>query len=192
MKCLGIDQIYLYLEKELSSEEKNKIEEHLSVCLKCKNAFEERSLLLQAADSLPLWQPPPDFTQQVMAKIYPDKVTLREWLTAVAVGFSSVIAALFAFFMITGQNLMTFLHSSSHILWNSVKNVALIFAKLFKLASLLINIIGQLAGYILENFARLTSLISPEIQIIIITFSIILFTSIIIGIRRKILIGEKS
>ncbi|UCC40438.1 MAG: zf-HC2 domain-containing protein [Candidatus Aminicenantes bacterium] len=192
MKCLGIDQIYLYLEKELSSEEKNKIEEHLAVCLKCKNAFEERSLLLEASDSLPLWQPPPDFTQQVMARIYPDKVTLREWLTALAVGFSSVIAALFAFFMITGQNLMTFLISSSHTLWNSVKNVALIFTKLFKLASLLINIIGQLAGYILENFARLTSLISPEIQIIIITFSIILFTSIIIGIRRKILIGEKS
>jgi len=36
MKCLGIDQIYLYLEKELPSEENKKIEEHIATCLKCK------------------------------------------------------------------------------------------------------------------------------------------------------------
>lgn len=99
MKCLGIDQVYSYLEKELSSEENKKIEEHLATCLKCKKALEERSLLLQAADSLPLWQIPPDFTQQVMARVYPDKVTLRQWLTAVAVGTSSIVATLLAFFI---------------------------------------------------------------------------------------------
>lgn len=192
MKCLGIDQIYSYLEKELSSEENNKIEEHLATCLKCKNVLEERSFLLQAADSLPLWQMPPDFTQQVMARIFPEKVTLREWLTAVAVGTSSIIAALLAFFILTGQNLTTFLSSITHTLWNSVKNIALIFVKLFKIASLLITVARQLVEHLFENFARLTTLISPEVQIIVITFSILLFTFLILGIRRKILIGEKS
>lgn len=192
MKCLGIDQVYSYLEKELSSEENKKIEEHLATCLKCKNILEERSLLLRAADSLSLWQMPPDFTQQVMARIYPDKVTVREWLTAVAVGTSSIVATLLAFFILTGQNLTTFLSSITHTLWNLVRNIAIIFVKLFKIASLLITVARQLAEYLFENFARLTTLISPEVQIIIITFSILLFTFLILGIRRKILIGEKS
>jgi len=192
MKCLGIDQVYSYLEKELSSEENKKIEEHLATCLKCKNALEERSLLLQAADSLPLWQIPPDFTQQVMARVYPDKVTLRQWLTAVAVGTSSIVATLLAFFILTGQNLTTFLSSITHTLWNLVRNIAIIFIKLFKIASLLITVARQLVEHLFENFARLTTLIRPEVQISIITFSILLFTFLILGIRRKNLIGEKS
>ncbi|MEE9390533.1 MAG: zf-HC2 domain-containing protein [Candidatus Aminicenantaceae bacterium] len=192
MKCLGIDQVYSYLEKELSSEENKKIEEHLATCLKCKKALEERSLLLQAADSLPLWQIPPDFTQQVMARVYPDKVTLRQWLTAVAVGTSSIVATLLAFFIFTGQNLTTFLSGITHTLWNLVRNIAIIFIKLFKIASLLITVARQLVEHLFENFARLTTLISPEVQISIITFSILLFTFLILGIRRKILIGEKS
>lgn len=192
MKCLGIDQVYSYLEKELSSEENKKIEEHLATCLKCKNALEERSLFVQAADSLPLWQIPPDFTQQVMARVYPDKVTLRQWLTAVAVGTSSIVATLLAFFIFTGQNLTTFLSSITHTLWNLVRNIAIIFIKLFKIASLLITVARQLVEHLFENFARLTTLISPEVQISIITFSILLFTFLILGIRRKILIGEKS
>lgn len=192
MKCLGIDQVYSYLEKELSSEENKKIEEHLATCLKCKKALEERSLLLQAADSLPLWQIPPDFTQQVMARVYPDKVTLRQWLTAVAVGTSLIVATLLAFFIFTGQNLTTFLSGITHTLWNLVRNIAIIFIKLFKIASLLITVARQLVEHLFENFARLTTLISPEVQISIITFSILLFTFLILGIRRKILIGEKS
>ncbi len=192
MKCLGIDQVYSYLEKELSSEENKKIEEHLATCLKCKNALEERSLFVQAADSLPLWQIPPDFTQQVMARVYPDKVTLRQWLTAVAVGTSSIVATLLAFFIFTGQNLTTFLSGITHTLWNLVRNIAIIFIKLFKIASLLITVARQLVEHLFENFARLTTLISPEVQISIITFSILLFTFLILGIRRKILIGEKS
>jgi len=192
MKCLGIDQVYSYLEKELSSEENKKIEEHLATCLKCKKALEERSLLFQAADSLPLWQIPPDFTQQVMARVYPDKVTLRQWLTAVAVGTSSIVATLLAFFIFTGQNLTTFLSGITHTLWNLVRNIAIIFIKLFKIASLLITVARQLVEHLFENFARLTTLISPEVQISIITFSILLFTFLILGIRRKILIGEKS
>ena len=192
MRCLGIDQIYLYLEKELASEENKKIEEHINACLKCKNALEERSLLVRAADCLPLWQVPPDFSQQVMTRIFPAKVTLREWLTAVAVGFSSIIGTLLAFFMLTGQNLTTFLSNVSHTLWNSLRNIVLIFVKLFKLASLLINVIQQFAGYLFDNFARLATLIRPEVQIIIVTFSIILVVSLILGIKRKILIGEKS
>lgn len=62
MNCLRINQIYLYLEGELSPAENKSIEEHLSSCLICKKAVKERKLLLQASRSLPLWNTPPDFS----------------------------------------------------------------------------------------------------------------------------------
>ena len=191
MKCLNIEQIYLYIEKELSLGENKKIEEHLIICPKCKKAFEERRLLLQATESLPLWQTPPDFTQQVMARIFPAKVSLKAWLGAVSTGFVSLILALFIFFLATGQNLSSLALSFYDTILNLIRDFSPIFVKLIKLASLFVKILQQLAEYIIKGFTLLTTIISPEIQIIIITITIILIVSSIYGIRKKLLVGEK-
>ncbi len=191
MKCLNIEQIYLYIEKELSPGENKKIEEHLTICPKCKKALEERRLLLQATESLPLWQTPPDFTQQVMARIFPAKVSLKAWLGAVSTGFVSLILALFIFFLATGQNLSSLALSFYDTILNFIKNLSPIFVKLIKLASLFVKILQQLSEYIIKGFTLLTTIISPEIQIIIITVTIILIASSIYGIRKKLLVGEK-
>lgn len=191
MKCLNIEQIYLYIEKELSLGENKKIEEHLTICPKCKKALEERRLLLQATESLPLWQTPPDFTQQVMARIFPAKVSLKAWLGAVSTGFVSLILALFIFFLATGQNLSSLALSFYDTILNLIRNFSPIFVKLIKLASLFVKILQQLAEYIIKGFTLLTTIISPEIQIIIITITIILIASSIYGIRKKLLVGEK-
>jgi len=192
MKCLNIEQIYLYLEKELSLGENKKIEEHLTICPKCKKALEERRLLLQATESLPLWQTPPDFTQQVMARIFPAKVSLKAWLGAVSTGFVSLILALFIFFLATGQNLSSLALSFYDTILNLIRNFSPIFVKLIKLASLFLKILQQLAEYIIKGFTLLTTIISPEIQIIIITITTILIASSIYGIRKKLLVGEKA
>ena len=191
MKCLNIEQIYLYIEKELSLGENKKIEEHLTICPKCKKALEERRLLLQATESLPLWQTPPDFTQQVMARIFPAKVSLKAWLGAVSTGFVSLILALFIFFLATGQNLSSLALSFYDTILNLIRNFSPIFVKLIKLASLFVKILQQLSEYIIKGFTLLTTIISPEIQIIIITITIILTASSIYGIRKKLLVGEK-
>jgi len=191
MKCLNIEQIYLYIEKELSLGENKKIEEHLTICPKCKKALEERRLLLQATESLPLWQTPPDFTQQVMARIFPAKVSLKAWLGAVSTGFVSLILALFIFFLATGQNLSSLALSFYDTILNLIRNFSPIFVKLIKLASLFVKILQQLSEYIIKGFTLLTTIISPEIQIIIITITIILIAPSIYGIRKKLLVGEK-
>lgn len=191
MKCLNIEQIYLYIEKELSLGENKKIEEHLTICPKCKKALEERRLLLQATESLPLWQTPPDFTQQVMARIFPAKVSLKAWLGAVSTGFVSLILALFIFFLATGQNLSSLALSFYDTILNLIRDFSPTFVKLIKLASLFVKILQQLAEYIIKGFTLLTTIISPEIQIIIITITIILIASSIYGIRKKLLVGEK-
>lgn len=192
MKCLSIEQIYLYIEKELSLSESKKIEEHLATCRKCKSALEERRPLLQASASLPLWQTPPDFTQQVMARIFPIKVPLSSWLTAAYAGLGSISLAIFILFLVTGQNFSTFLTGLNHSLWNFVRNLSPVFVKLFKLASLFVRALQQFFEYIIKAFASLTTIISPQVQIIIITLAIVLIAFSIYGIKRKILIGEKA
>lgn len=192
MKCLSIEKVYLYIEKELSEAENKKIEEHLTTCPKCQRALEERNLLLQAAESLPLWQPPPDFTQQVMAKIFPTKVPISSWIKAISAGFTSIILALFIFLLASGQNLSGLLISFNQILWNLIKNFALLFVKIFKLSTLLIKVIQQFFGFLINGFTSLTAIISPQVQIIIIAISIIVILTLIFGIKRKLFIGERT
>ncbi len=191
MKCLSIEQIYLYIEKELSPGENKKIEEHMSTCQKCKNALEERKPLLQAAESLPLWETPADFTQKVMARIFPPRVPISAWLTAAYVGSGTIILAIFSLFLVAGRDFSGFLTSLNHGLWNFIKNISPFFVKLFKVASVFVKVLQQLFGYIIKAFASLTTIISPEVQLIIITIAIILIAFSIYGIKRKILIGEE-
>jgi len=192
MKCLSLEQIYLYIEKEVSPSESNKIEKHLATCRKCRNALEERRSLLKASESLPLWQTPPDFTQQVMARIFPIRVPISAWLTAAYAGLGSISLAIFILFLVTGQNFSNLLTSLNHSLLNFIKNTSPVFVKLFKIASLFVKALQQLFEYIIKAFAAFTTIISPQVQIIIITIAIILIAFSIYGIKRKILIGEKA
>ncbi len=192
MKCLSIEQIYLFMEKELPLSENKKIEEHLATCRKCKNALEERRHLLQASENLPLWQTPPDFTQQVMASIFPIRVPLSAWLTVAYAGFGSIILAIFFLFLVIGQNFSSLFTSLNHSLWSFVRNLSPVFVKLLKVASLFVKALQQFFEYIIKAFASLTTIINPQVQIIIITITIILIAFSIYGIKRKILIGEKA
>jgi len=191
MNCVRIEQIYLYLEKELPPSESKKIEEHLSSCLKCSKALEERRLFLRAAEGLPAFDVPPDFTQKVMAKIFPAEVSLFGWLAALAAAFSSMIVALLIFVLVINQNLPRFLLSFTHTLGNSIKNIALVFVKFYKLASLYFKLLQQFSQELLKGLSLLTTIISPEVQIIIITITLILVFSFAYGVRRKFFAGEE-
>jgi hypothetical protein len=192
MNCVRIEQIYLYLEKELPPSESKKIEEHLSSCLKCSKALEERRLLLRAAESLPAFNVPPDFTQKVMAKIFPPEVSLFGWLAALAAAFSSMIVALLIFVLIINQSLPRFLLSFTHTLGNSIKNIALVFVKFYKFVSLAFKLLQQFSQELFKGLSLLTTIISPEVQIIIITITLILVFSFAYGVRRKFFAGEKQ
>lgn len=192
MRCLRVDEIYLYLEKELSPSEHKKIEEHLAFCSKCKNTVEERKILVQASETLPLWETPPGFTRQVMAQIFPVKISIRSWVTATAAGFSSIILMLLAFFLISGENLADLLIGLGHWLLSLLRNISVLLVKLFKLASLLIKIILQFSRLLFDGYTHLTTILSPEVQIILITLTLILSAILIYGVRRKLMIGEKA
>lgn len=192
MRCLRIEQIYLYLEKELSPAEEKEIHKHLAACPKCKKAVEERNLLHQAAESLPLWKTPPDFTQQVMARIFPERVSPLAWLGAVASGFASMILAVVLFALVTGQSLSSLIFNIYHTGLDFVKNLSPLFVKILKVVSLFVKILQQLGELLIKGLTLLTTIISPQVQIILIAIAIIFIVSSIYGIRRKLLIGEKA
>jgi predicted anti-sigma-YlaC factor YlaD len=192
MKCLSVEQIYLYIEKELSPSENKKIDEHLATCPKCKKALDERRSLVQASENLPLWKTPPYFTQQVMARIFPIRVPLYAWLTAAYAGLGSITLAIFILFLATSQNFSSLLTTLNRNLLNLVRNLSPFSVKLFKVLSLFVKALQQFFGYIIKAFASFTTIISPQVQIIIITIAIILIVFSVYGIKRKILIGEKA
>lgn len=192
MKCLSIEQVYLYLENELSASEKRGVEQHLASCQKCKNAFEERNLLQRAAESLPIWSTPPGFTRQVMDRIFPAKIPLLSWIGAVSAGLASIVLAFTAWTLVTGQNVADVLLSINHTLLNYVKNLVPLLVKIFKLASLGLKVFHQFSQYLFKLITWMTTIVSPQIQVVILAVTAILITFFIFGMRRKILFGEKT
>jgi len=191
MSCLRVDQIYLFLEKELSSAEVRNIKEHLSSCPKCKKAVEERRMLLKASESLPMLEAPPDFTRQVMRKISPKKISFRSLLAVEAAGFSAGAIMIFAFFLLTEQSLLSIVVGFNHVLRSFVTNLSVVSAKLVKLVSIFAEIIFLLFKYIFKGFFFLTAIPSSEVQMVLIFITLILSFSLLYGVR-KILTGEKT
>ncbi|MFC2169143.1 anti-sigma factor family protein [Acidobacteriota bacterium] len=192
MKCLQIDQIYLYLENELPASDVKKIDTHLSSCTKCRQAVEERRFLLEAAENLPVLETPSDFSRQVMARIFPEKAAFRIWQTAVVAVFSSATLTILAFIGLSGQNLPDFLVSILHALITHLRTLSLFLAKIAKLTSIALKIFLQFTEFLIKGFARLTSIISPEAQIFLFTLTVILFFSFLYGMRRIFLFGVKA
>jgi hypothetical protein len=192
MKCLSVEQIYLYIENELSPAQNREIKEHLAICQKCRDAFEERKLLDRAAKSLPLWELPPEFTRQVMARISPVKTLPSAWIKTATAALASISVALLVVYLATGQNLSTLVFGLNHSLWNYVRNFLPALLKIFKLASLIFEVIQQFAGYLLKLFSWLKALTTFQVQLTISIIGVISIAIFIYGIKRIVLIGEKT
>jgi len=192
MGCLTIAQIYLFIENELAADEVRKIQKHLSTCTKCQNAVEERRILVQAANTLPQFELPPDFTERVMARIFPSRIPLRVWIRATAGGLSALTFAFFLFYVLSGKNLADLFVSINKFLLPTLRTLSTGIVKAFKLLWHLINIIAQFFDFVLKGFGKLTTILSPEIQIGFITLTLIASTLIFLTVRKKLMFGEKA
>ena len=192
MSCLHIDQIYLYLERLLPPSEIKKLKEHLDSCLKCREAVEERKLLLQASKTLPLLETPPYFTSEVMARIFPPKNTLAVWLTTVAVSFLSIVLAFALYFILTGENSINLAIRLGDFLLDALRGTSVFFIKIAKLIILLGKITFQFINFLTSIFFHLTKIITPEGQIILAVLSLILFISLFWGVKKKLITGVKA
>ncbi|MCJ7583101.1 MAG: zf-HC2 domain-containing protein [Candidatus Aminicenantes bacterium] len=192
MGCLTISQIYLYIENELASDEIRKIKNHLSWCAKCRDMVEERRVLVQAAETLPQFKLPPNFTEQVMANIFPSRIPFRVWIRATAGGLSAMIFAFFLFYIFSGKNLADLFISINKFSLPALRTLSTGIVKTFKLLWYLIKIIAQFFDFALKSFGKLTTILSPEIQIGIVTLTLIASTLIFLTVRKKLMFGEKA
>ena len=192
MNCLRIDQVYLFLEGELSPKEQRSIRDHISSCEKCHNAVEERRLLIEASQSLPAWETPQDFTQRVLAHIFPKRIAFRDWIITATIGLSSAVLAFFVVYLISGQNLADLFINLNRTVLNLFQNIVVVLVKTAKLISVGIQVIFKIGSLILKGFASLTTIMSPELQIGFIALTVAFIALLLFGAKRKLLAGEKA
>jgi anti-sigma factor RsiW len=191
MNCLRIDQIYLYLEGELSAAEISAVEKHLHSCPLCQNAMEERRLLLKAADNIPLMDPPPLFTQQVMSRILLQRISLRAAVLAVTSAFTSAAALLMTLFLLSGQSVANMLVGLNQSTMAVVRNIVVGGAKVIKVVALVFKLIYQFSEFIGEGLGHLTGILSPEFQVMIISVTLLSTMFLYLVVKRKISTGDK-
>lgn len=191
MNCPPVHQIYLFLEHEMHPSEALRFEKHLFQCPGCREAVAERRILLQAYESLPPLQPPPDFTNMVMSRIFPQKISWKKNLLTATAGSSVIFIALLFVFLRSGQNLFDFLVSLNQSTLNMTKNITVLGAKFIKITSLIVSIIYQFAGFLLSGLIRLTTILSIESQIIGSLITLILTCILLYSVKKRFLVGEK-
>ncbi|MFC2160269.1 anti-sigma factor family protein [Acidobacteriota bacterium] len=192
MECLNISQIYHFIENELASDENRKIKKHLRTCTKCRKAVEERRVLVHAANSLPPFELPSNFTQQVMANVFPSRIPFRVWVRAFAGGLSAMIFAFSLFYVFSGKNLADLFVSVNKFFLPVVRTLSTEVVKAAKLIWYLIKIIFQFFDFALKGFGKIMTILSPEVQIAIVTVTLIFSAFIFLTLRKKLMIGENA
>jgi len=145
---------------------------------------------MEAAESLPPLQVPSDFTQQIMARIFPQKSQIGLWIAALATGFSLVVAIFLAAFLQSDLSLAGTFIQLNRSLWSFVSHLSVFFIKLIKIISLAFNLLVQLSSYIYRALTSMTSVIGIEVQITLVVLTILLSVTAVYGVRRKIWSGE--
>lgn len=191
MSCLRVDEVYSYLEGELSSGATRMIEDHLDSCPRCREAVEERRILAHAADSLPRLEAPSDFSQRVMAAIFPAKILLLSWLGGLGFWLSSVLLFLTVFLMTTGRDGVRFLFHLNENLWAALKNAALFFARLAALLSAFSTLLEQIGEGLLKTASAVTGLPGAPVAFLVLGLTILFLFGLIFGAGKRYLFGEK-
>lgn len=192
MNCLRVDQIYLYLEGELSPKENRSIKAHISSCEKCKKAVKERELLVQASQSLPAWEVPPDLAQRVLANILPKRIALRDWVVTAALSLSSAVLAFFLVYLVSGQTLADLFINLNRTALNLFQNIVVLSVRAAKVISVGVQIILKIVSLIIKGLGSLTTILGPELQIGLILLTVVITALLFFGVKRKLLAGEKA
>ncbi len=189
MSCLKIRDLYDFLEGGLSPRQAGRIEEHLRVCRKCRQAAEERRLIAEAASSLPSIEVPEDFAARVMSRIAPAGARKPVWLVGLA-AVTSILTLISAILIASGKSALEFLGGASHAFWEFVKSAAVLVAKLAAVLPILGKILRSLFEAGSKSLNVLTSLVHPGLQVFIVLLALGVLATLFLGMRKKLSIGD--
>ena len=191
MNCLRPEEIHRYLEDEMEFSEARNVKRHLAACGKCREAFEEREILMKAVHGMPDIEIPGDFAVRIMERVPHAKEPALGWLAAFLVGVPVSVGAGFIYLLASGQSLAHDMVGGGKNMWSGLKDATLFFVKLMKLAGIAIHLFVQFAGRIFETIANFAHHVDPAALgggMVILLAATTLF---VFGIRKKIYPGEE-
>jgi uncharacterized C2H2 Zn-finger protein len=191
MKCINPSEIYLFMEEELSDQRETEIKAHLDSCPKCRKSFEQRKVMLQAINKIPLYKAPPGFSRQVMSRIKPIRSSSSERLQAGAAGVAFISILSFIFLAFSKQGLTEFSVNLFQSLIHSSQDALVISIKFIKSLSVFINMFIQLIGLFIKKILTVIPVASTEIQILTLLFSILIAVMILFSLKQKFILGDK-
>jgi hypothetical protein len=153
--------------------------------------LEDRKGMMQAVQDLPPLDMPADFTEQVMAKVFPRRSPVKIWIAGLATAFSLMMFIFLAIFLQSDLSFSSTFVSLNSSLWAFVKNLSVFTIKLIKIVSVIFGILIQFLSFVVKTLGSLATLIRPEFQIFLILLTIILSLSALYMMRRKIWTGDK-
>ncbi len=192
MNCLNAADVYRFLEDDLLPEQKRRFRQHLASCAKCRKALEDRRLLIEAAESLPSWEVPSEFAGRITARLFPRKTTARDWLTALAVGFSAAAGVFIMLGLFGGHDPARLFVEFNHSALSLGQDAFLFLIKTVKVLSLGLEILFRLLSAAAEAFLHMTGLVRPEIQAAAIIVSVVFALLLAAAAKKKSAIEEIS
>ena len=190
--CRNVEMLYLYLEGELDPAERRGLEAHLEACPACREALAERRLLHEAFTSLPPFEVPPDFALSVMDRLPEPAEAKARWLAPLVAGTASLVVGLLGFYILTGESLSDVLVAVSRSFSSGFGRLLPLFAKLLKVASLLLNIASGFLTMLGKGLVALLSSLGTEGIGLILGLGLLLSLLLFLGAKRLLSSGEKA
>jgi len=190
--CRNAESFYLYLEGELGPAERRGLEAHLEACPACREALAERRLLHEAFISLPPFEVPPDFALSVMDRLPEPAEAKARWLAPLVAGTASLVVGLLGFYILTGESLSDVLVAVSRSFSSGFGRLLPLFAKLLKVASLLLDIASGFVTMLGKGLVALLSSLGTEGIGLILGLGLLLSLLLFFGAKRLLSSGEKA
>jgi predicted anti-sigma-YlaC factor YlaD len=193
MNCLRLEQIYLYIEGELEPAERRLVERHLDLCPGCRRAVEERTVLHEAALTLPPVEVPPDFSSRVLDRIPAWSPAPLARLMVFAAAAGSFFLVVLGMVLVTGRSLPVILAFAIRSFGDFLGRSATALGK-----GLEVLVTGfKIAGGFLGGFWKVLEAVShsffrPETVAPAIALGLVLTTLLILGMKRFLFTGEKQ
>jgi predicted anti-sigma-YlaC factor YlaD len=182
----------LYLEGELDSAERRRIEEHLAACPSCRRVLEERRVIDLAAAGLPPIAVPPDFARAVLDRLPHEPRPAFGWLASLATAMSLLLAGLLGYHLLTGESLAGVLVSVGRSVVSFFGLAVPLLAKVLELGKVFIRLARDFGAALWGGLQTVSSLLRPEILGLILALAFILLFLVVFGVRKIVSLGEKS
>jgi len=166
MSCLKNEEIYAFIEGELSERDGRRLEAHAAGCAGCGAALEDRRAFLAAAESLPSLNVPEGFAAGILRNLPPESppFRIRLWLASMAAGIVAFSGTLAAIALLSGQNLGAYLAHLSQAGLGYFQDAATTAVKLMKYIFLFFKVTREFAAALFNVFKQVTAFIGPEAQ----------------------------